>query len=35
MTSRSDLIAATRQELVELHQELVKYKLVVWTGGNV
>jgi L-ribulose-5-phosphate 4-epimerase len=24
-----------RQELVDLHQELPKYNLVVWTGGNI
>ncbi len=28
-------IAATRQQVSDLHQELVKYDLVVWTGGNV
>ncbi|SFY49751.1 L-ribulose-5-phosphate 4-epimerase [Streptomyces sp. F-1] len=28
-------VAALREELSELHQELVRYNLVVWTGGNV
>lgn len=28
-------IAATRQSVSDLHQELVKNELVVWTGGNV
>ncbi|CAN5418732.1 L-ribulose-5-phosphate 4-epimerase [soil metagenome] len=28
-------IAALREELVELHAQLVRYGLVVWTGGNV
>jgi L-ribulose-5-phosphate 4-epimerase len=28
-------IAATRAEVAQLHGELVRYGLVVWTGGNV
>jgi L-ribulose-5-phosphate 4-epimerase len=28
-------IAAVREQVSALHQELVKYGLVVWTGGNV
>ncbi len=24
-----------KQELVQLHFELLKYNLVVWTGGNI
>ncbi|MGN6445613.1 L-ribulose-5-phosphate 4-epimerase [Amnibacterium sp.] len=28
-------IAATRDEVAALHAELVRYGLVVWTGGNV
>lgn len=28
-------ILAVRDELVELHAELVRYGLIVWTGGNV
>lgn len=35
MSSRDQLIAKTREDLVGLHQELVRYELVVWTGGNV
>jgi len=35
MSTREELIAKTREELVGLHHELVRYKLVVWTGGNV
>jgi L-ribulose-5-phosphate 4-epimerase len=30
-----DAVAATRAEVARLHQELVRYGLVVWTGGNV
>lgn len=33
LTSRTE--AALREELVELHQELVRYGLVVWTAGNI
>jgi L-ribulose-5-phosphate 4-epimerase len=29
------MLEAIREELLELHQELLKNKLVVWTGGNV
>ncbi len=28
-------IARTRDEVARLHEELVRYELVVWTGGNV
>jgi L-ribulose-5-phosphate 4-epimerase len=28
-------IARTRDEVTRLHKELVRYNLVVWTGGNV
>jgi L-ribulose-5-phosphate 4-epimerase len=28
-------IARTRDEIAELHSELTRYELVVWTGGNV
>jgi L-ribulose-5-phosphate 4-epimerase len=35
MSSREVRIAEARQALVGLHQELVRYELVVWTGGNV
>ena len=31
----SDAIAETRAEVARLHAELVRYNLVVWTGGNV
>ncbi|WP_294565460.1 L-ribulose-5-phosphate 4-epimerase [uncultured Arthrobacter sp.] len=30
-----EAIARTRQEVADLHAELVRYGLVVWTGGNV
>ncbi|MEY4410518.1 MAG: ribulokinase [Actinomycetota bacterium] len=33
--SRSQLIAAAQKRVADLHQELVRYGLVVWTGGNV
>lgn len=33
--SNRDLILAAKENLAVLHQELVKNKLVVWTGGNV
>ena len=29
------LLAALRESLVELHAELPRHNLVVWTGGNV
>ena len=35
MATREELIRKTQEILVELHQELVRYELVVWTGGNV
>lgn len=35
MSSKEKLIAETRNLLVDLHQELVRYELVVWTSGNV
>jgi L-ribulose-5-phosphate 4-epimerase len=28
-------IAAVRQDVADLHSELVRYGLIVWTGGNV
>jgi L-ribulose-5-phosphate 4-epimerase len=30
-----DEVAAIREELVALHRELITWRLVVWTGGNV
>jgi L-ribulose-5-phosphate 4-epimerase len=30
-----DAIARTREEVASLHAELVRYSLVIWTGGNV
>ena len=30
-----EAVAATRQRVADLHQELVSNQLVVWTGGNV
>jgi L-ribulose-5-phosphate 4-epimerase len=35
MSDRDQKIQEARKILVGLHQELVRYKLVVWTGGNV
>ena len=35
MATREHLIQKTQEILVVLHQELVRYELVVWTGGNV
>jgi L-ribulose-5-phosphate 4-epimerase len=35
MATREELIRKTQEVLVDLHQELVRYELVVWTGGNV
>ena len=35
MSNKDALIAQTRELLVDLHHELVRNKLVVWTGGNV
>ena len=31
----SDLIDVLRRQVSDLHQELVRYNLVVWTAGNV
>lgn len=33
--SRAEAIRATREQVAALHAELVRYGLVVWTGGNV
>lgn len=33
--SVEDLIGRLRRQVSELHQELVRYQLVVWTAGNV
>jgi len=33
--SRDDAVAAVREQVAALHAELVRYGLVVWTGGNV
>lgn len=33
--SRDEAIRATRAQVAALHAELVRYGLVVWTGGNV
>ncbi len=30
-----EVITELRHELVQLHRELVRYRLVIWTGGNV
>ena len=35
MSKKEKLIAKTQKLLVDLHQELVRYDLVVWTSGNV
>ena len=35
MTGNIDAVAAARAEVAALHAELVRYGLVVWTGGNV
>ena len=32
---RDEAIAAVRAQVAALHSELVRYGLVVWTGGNV
>lgn len=34
-TVDDELLRSLGQELVELHQQLIRYGLVVWTGGNV
>ena len=33
--TQEDAVARTREEVAALHGELVRYGLVVWTGGNV
>jgi L-ribulose-5-phosphate 4-epimerase len=35
VSAQDEVIAGLRQQLVGLHRELVRYGLVVWTGGNV
>jgi L-ribulose-5-phosphate 4-epimerase len=35
MTTRDDAIQAVREQVAALHAELVRYGLVVWTGGNI
>ena len=35
MPTKEEHIKKTQDLLVDLHQELVRYELVVWTGGNV
>jgi L-ribulose-5-phosphate 4-epimerase len=35
VTGNIDAISAVRTEVAALHSELVRYGLVVWTGGNV
>jgi len=35
MSTKADEIQRVRELLVGLHHELVRYNLVVWTGGNV
>ena len=35
MSSLTDQIRAVREQVSELHAELVRYGLVVWTAGNV
>ena len=35
MSKKEKLIAKTQKLLVDLHRELVRYELVVWTSGNV
>ena len=35
MATKEELIKKTHALLVDLHQELVRYELVVWTSGNV
>jgi L-ribulose-5-phosphate 4-epimerase len=35
MTSGETMLEKLKEELVELHLELPKHNLVVWTGGNV
>jgi L-ribulose-5-phosphate 4-epimerase len=35
MDTIDQAIARTREQVAALHEELVRYELVVWTGGNV
>ena len=35
MATKEQLIKKTQEVLVDFHKELVRYELVVWTGGNV
>jgi L-ribulose-5-phosphate 4-epimerase len=35
MSALTELIAQVRREVCELHAELTRYELVVWTAGNV
>lgn len=35
MATKEQLIKKTQEVLVDLHKDLVRYELVVWTGGNV
>jgi L-ribulose-5-phosphate 4-epimerase len=35
VSAEEDAIAAVRADVAALHNELVRYGLVVWTGGNV
>jgi L-ribulose-5-phosphate 4-epimerase len=35
VTGNIDAIAAVRADVAALHSELVRYGLIVWTGGNV
>ncbi|WP_251512957.1 class II aldolase/adducin family protein, partial [Actinacidiphila bryophytorum] len=34
-TAPDGTVAALRRQVSDLHQELVRYNLVVWTAGNV
>jgi L-ribulose-5-phosphate 4-epimerase len=35
MSALQETIARVRREVCELHAELTRYELVVWTAGNV
>jgi len=35
MTTETDATRAVREQVAALHAELVRYGLVVWTGGNI
>lgn len=35
MSTLLETIAKVRREVCDLHAELTRYKLVVWTAGNV